>query len=121
MKLLLDEHVALAVASGLTAQTAVEAQTLQGWLGGALLRAADDLILSAAHTAGLTLVTYDQRTIPSLLRTWGERGIANGGVIFVNKRSIAPDDVGGLIRALARLIQELGDVDWENRIAFLRP
>jgi hypothetical protein len=121
MRLLLDEHIALAVAPALVSRAPIEVHTLHEWLGGQHLHAADDVILRAAHGAGLTLVTYDRRTIPDLLKEWGEQGIAHGGVIFVDERSIAQDDVGGLVRALMRLIGELGDVDWENRVVFLRP
>jgi hypothetical protein len=49
-----------------------------------------------------------------------EQRIAHGGIVFVDDRTIAQQDVGGLIRALLDLIATLGDSDWENRIAFLR-
>jgi hypothetical protein len=121
MKLLLDEHIALAVGPRVSAQTGIEAQSLQQWLGGQHLHADDEVILRAAHAAGLTLVTYDRRTIGPLLTTWGNQDIAHGGVIFIDERSIAQDDVGGVIRALVRLVGELGDVAWQNRVVFLRP
>lgn len=85
----------------------------------AYLQVTDDLILQAAHAAGWTLVTYDRRTIPQLLKTWGEQGIAHGGVVFVDERTIAQNEVGGLIRALAQLANRLGDVEWENRDVYL--
>jgi hypothetical protein len=41
--------------------------------------------IDAAARAGLTLVTYDQRTIPPLLVSLAEQGLSHGGVIFVNR------------------------------------
>ena len=118
MKLLLDEHVALAVARNLSAP-GVEAMALRDWHAGAYLQVADDVILQAAHAEGWILVTYDRRTIPHLLKTWGEQGIAHGGVVFVDERTIAQNDVGGLIRALAQLVNRLGDAEWESREVYL--
>jgi hypothetical protein len=69
---------------------------------------------------GWVLVTYEQKTILPLLKDWGEQSVAHGGIIFVDDRTIAEQDVGGLNRALLDLIELLGDVDWENRGAFLR-
>ena len=124
MKLLLDEHIAPAVARGLSgAGTAggadIVVAALRDWHGGAYLEASDTLLLQAALADGWTLVTYDLRTIPLLFKEWGEQGIAHGGVILVDERSIAQNDIGGLIRALARLVAALGDASWQNRIVYL--
>ncbi len=124
MKLLLDEHIAPAVARGLSDVGAagdanLVVAALREWQGGAYLEASDALILQAALVEGWTLVTYDLRTIPLLLREWGEQGIAHGGVILVDERAIAQNDIGGLIRALARLAATLGDARWQNRIVYL--
>lgn len=121
MKLLLDEHISPAVARGLSAahgELAVAA--LREWQAGAWLEAPDALLLQAAAADGWTLVTYDLRTIPPLLKEWGEQGIAHGGVILVDEqRSIAPSDFGGLIRALERLASALGEADWRDCVVFL--
>lgn len=63
---------------------------------------------------------YDLRTIPLLLKEWSEQGVAHGGVILVDERTIAPHDVGGLIRALHHVVQTLGDVSWADRVVFLQ-
>jgi hypothetical protein len=75
--------------------------------------------LREAATQGLTLVTYDRRTIPLLLKPWAEEGRQHGGV-FVDEKTISPADIGGLVWALTRLARETGNWDWTNRIYFLR-
>ncbi len=74
-----------------------------------------------AAVQGVTLVTYDRRTIPPLLKTWAEEGRTHGGVIFVDERIISPADSGGLALGLARLAMETGNWGWTNRVYFLRP
>ncbi|HEX8982639.1 MAG TPA: DUF5615 family PIN-like protein [Ktedonobacterales bacterium] len=118
MRLLLDEYISPAVARGLVAASVV-AIALRDWRSGAFLEVADDLIIQAAHTDGLTLVTYDLRTIPPLLKSWGEQGVEHGGVIFVDEHTIAQNDIGALIRALARLVAAEDAADWTNRIVYL--
>ena len=94
LKLLLDEHVARAVASGVR-------------------RRLPAIAIDA-------LVTYDRRTIPILLKGWAEQGLQHSGVIFVDERTIAPSDVGGLVRALAELCVAAGEWDWTDRVVFLK-
>jgi len=80
----------------------------------------DFCCLREAAAQGLILVTYDRRTIPPLLKTWAEEDRTHGGVIFVDEKTISPADIGGLVRALSRLVRETGNWDWTNRIYFLR-
>jgi len=81
---------------------------------------ADEQLLQEAAAQGLTLVTYDRKTIPPLLMMWAEAGRVHGGVIFVDQRTIPSSDFGGLIRALDQLRGETGPWDWTNRIIVLR-
>ena len=90
------------------------------WENGALLGQQDSACLELAAVEGLTLATYDRRTIPPLLKTWAEQGREHAGVIFADEKTIAPSDVGGLMRALISLVKEAGRWDWKNRICFLR-
>jgi hypothetical protein len=48
------------------------------------------------HTArlGLTLVTYDRRIIPPLLKIWAEAGREHGGAIFVDENAISSAHTG---------------------------
>jgi hypothetical protein len=121
LKLLLDEHISPDVANGLRRRNrAFEVRYLVEWENGRFLGQDDTACLREAATQGLTLVTYDRRTIPPLLKTWAEAGRAHGGVIFVDEKTISPADIGGLVWALTALIRETGDWDWTNRIYFLR-
>jgi predicted nuclease of predicted toxin-antitoxin system len=119
MRLLLDAHVSPAVARAVI-DDGIDIQTLQTWLGGEHRDASDDQIVTAAHADGRTLVTFDCRTIPELLKVWAETGRQHSGVILIDDRTIRQSDVGSLVRALRRLIQDSGDEPWMDRVVFLR-
>jgi uncharacterized protein DUF5615 len=121
LKFLLDEHISLAVAEGLRCHNRqVVVLSVAEWEDGEFLGEEDSACLSQAATQGLTLVTYDRRTIPLLLKTWGEEQRKHGGVIFVDDKTISPSDTGGLIRSLADLSRKTANWDWTDRICFLR-
>jgi hypothetical protein len=121
LKLLLDEHISPDVAKGLRRRNrAIEIRYMVEWEDGYFLGQEDSACLREAATQGLTLVTYDRRTIPPLLKTWAEEGRTHGGVVFVDEKTISPADIGGLVWALTRLARETGNWDWTNRIYFLR-
>jgi hypothetical protein len=90
------------------------------WESGNFLGKEDSVCLLEAAKQGLTLVTYDRRTIPPLLKIWAEEERSHGGVIFVDEKTISPADIGGLVRALIALAREAGDMDWTNQAYFLR-
>jgi hypothetical protein len=121
LKLLLDEHISPRVADGLRRPNrAIEIRYLVEWENGSFLGQDDHACLREAATQGFTLVTYDRRTIPPLLKTWAEEERAHGGVIFVDEKTIFPSDIGGLVWASTRLARETQNWDWTNRIYFLR-
>jgi len=121
LKLLLDEHISPDVANGLRRRNrAIDIRYMVEWEDGHFLGQEDSACLREAAAQGLTLVTYDRRTIPPLLKTWAEEDRTHGGVIFVDERTISPADIGGLVWALTRLARETGNWDWANRIFFLR-
>ena len=64
------------------------------------------MTLLEAAKQRLTLVTYDRRTIPPLLKSWAEAGRAHGGVTLVDDKTIAPSNIGALVWALAELIKK---------------
>jgi len=121
LKLLLDEHISPDVANGLRRLSrTIEVRCMVEWQNGYFLGQDDSTCLREAASQGLTLVTYDRRTIPPLLKTWAEEGRTHGGVVFVDEKTILPADLGGLVWALTRLARETGNWDWTNRIYFLR-
>ena len=95
--------------------------SLQAWRNGALLRAEDDIILTAALEEGLTLVTYDQRTIAPLVLQWATEGRDHAGIVFIDEKSIAQADIGGKVRALLSLWESGNALDWKNIVAYLKP
>lgn len=120
LKLLLDEHVALAVAVGLRRRhPSLIVVCLAEWQNGGFLGQPDSACLRQAAAQGLTLVTYDRRTIPPLLKAWGEEGQKHGGVVFVDEKTIPPADVGALVQALSNLFRKAAKWEWTNRICFL--
>jgi len=121
LKLLLDEHVSPRVAEGLRRRhRSLLAICMPEWEGSEFLGQSDFACLQHAATQGLTLVTYDRRTIPPLLKAWAEEERRHGGVIFVDEKTISPADTGGLLRALSKLSRNTAKWDWTNRVCFLR-
>ena len=120
LRLLLDEHLSPRIGIGLRrTNPMIEVHAISQWERGTFLGRADAELLAKAVAQGLTLVTYDCRTIPDLLIKWEEQGRPHGGVIFVDEKTLAPDDIGGLVRALASLSRDFGHLDWTDREMFL--
>jgi hypothetical protein len=120
---MLDEHISPDVAEGLRRHHKnknIHFVSVAEWENGRFLGLADDLLLQAAIAQKLTLVTYDLRTIPPLIKAWAEAGHDHSGIIFVDERTMRPSDFGGLIHALQTLYQEADKGDWLNRVCFLR-
>jgi hypothetical protein len=121
LKLLLDEHISPEVAKGVQRRNrSLVIHSMVWWESGNFLGEEDSACLLEAAKQRLTLVTYDRRTIPPLLKLWAEGGRSHGGVIFVDEKTISPADIGGLVRALISLAGATGQVDWANRVYFLR-
>ncbi len=121
LKLLLDEHISPEVAKGVQRRhRALIIHTMVQWEEGDFLGKEDAVCLLEAAKQDLTLVTYDRRTIPPLLKRWAEEERSHGGVIFVDEKTIAPSDIGGLVHALISLVTETKETDWTNRVYFLR-
>ena len=121
LKLLLDEHISHDVAAGLhRRRRSFVVHSLAQWEKGTLLGLDDSTLLEKAAAQGLTLLTYDRRTIPLLLKAWAQEGRNHGGVIFVDDTTLAPNDIGGLVRAILDLYGHAGRWDWTNRVCFLR-
>jgi hypothetical protein len=121
LKLLLDEHISPTVANGLRRRNRLLVVfCMAEWEEGEFLGQQDSACLQQAAAQGLTFVTYDRRTIPLVLKAWGEEEQKHGGVIFVDEKTISPSDTGGLVRALSDLSRKTARWDWTNRVCFLR-
>ena len=121
VKLLLDEHISPAVADGLRRRNrSLAVVCMAAWEKGEFLGQQDSVCLQQAAAQGLTLVTYDRRTFPPLLKVWAEEERKHGGVIFVDEKTISPADTGGLVRALGELARSSARWDWSNRVCFLQ-
>ncbi len=121
LTLLLDEHISPDVAEGFgRRQKKLSILCLAEWEGGQFLGTPDELILEAAAAQKLTLVTYDRKTFPPLLKVWVETGRDHGGVIFVDEKTITSSDIGGLVRALQEFANAHSDTDMANAVFFLR-
>jgi hypothetical protein len=117
LKLLLDEHISPAVAEGLRRRNRLlTVLCMVTWEQGEFLGQNDSVCLQQASARGLTLVTYDRRTVPPLLKVWAEEGRKHGGVIFVDEKTISPADTGGL----SELARTTARWDWSDRVCFLR-
>ena len=121
LKLLLDEHISPDVADGLRRRNrTLVVRYMVEWENGDFLGQDDCACLGEAAKQNLTFVTYDRRTIPPLLKAWGEEGRTHGGVVFVDEKTVSLTDIGGLVWALTKLLEETGKWDWTNRVSFLR-
>lgn len=117
---LLDENISPVVFEQLVRRYShIRVESVHRWQGGIWMGQTDENLLRAAWQAGLTLVTYDLKTIPALLSEMAAEGEVHAGVLFVDDASLRNSDFGGLIRALLAHWQQWSEEAWENRIAFL--
>jgi hypothetical protein len=121
LRLLTDEHVSPAVATAAKRRCpSIDVSCLRDWQDGQMMGAPNELVLEAARGDGLTLVSYDLRTLPPLLRRYAEQGIEHAGVVLVDDKTLGQTNVGGLARALCELWRAQHRLDWQNRVVFLR-
>jgi len=119
---LLDEHISPTVAEQLRTRNArIRVESVYRWQSGALAGQPDSALLRAAAAEGLTLVTYDLRTIPDLLRELAAEKESLCGVLFIDDATVRSNDYGGLVRSLLAHWEKHHEEDWTNRVAFLAP
>ena len=122
LSFLLDEQISPKVAEQINSKhPEISIFSIHSWQGGNFLGTSDEAILEAAKREQLTLITYDQKTIPPILVQWGQTSINHAGVIFIDYRSIPPSNFGGLTKAIVWLWKTQKDSIWQNRIIYLQP
>ena len=121
MNLLFDCHIAKATLGALRKLAPdIQVEHLAGWRSGAFLRASDADILAACQEEHRTFVTFDQKTIPDLLRQLAAEDRPHSGVIFGDDKTLKPDNPSAVAVSLAALAKEIGNADTSNMIRFLR-
>ena len=121
LKLLLDEHISPRIADGLCRRSPkLRVVCIRDWEDGRFLGEDDELLLAEAAEQGFSLVTYDLRTIPPILKLWAEEGRSHGGVILVDEKTISPANIGALVMALLEFAKETLRSDWRDRVVFLQ-
>jgi hypothetical protein len=122
LSLLLDEYISPVVAVQVQVKRPeVAIQSIYHWRGGVFASEDDDPLLSSAADEALTLVTYDQKTIPPVLNEIALIGRSHAGVVFVDNKTIASSDIGSLVSAIVALWEQCHAWDWVDRVVFLRP
>jgi predicted nuclease of predicted toxin-antitoxin system len=122
LSFLLDEQISPEIAIQIAKKRLyIPIFTIHTWHKGNYLGIADEIILKAAAAEQLTLITYDQKTIPPILSEWGQANIHHAGVIFIDYRSIPPNNFGKLIRAIIWLWDNENKANWRDRIIYLQP
>jgi hypothetical protein len=98
----------------------VRIASVHQWHDGDFMHTDDDIILEAAYQEQTTLVTFDQSTIRPVLKDWGEHRRSHGGVIFIDDKSIAQSDYGGLVAALLKVWTQMREADFTDVVLFLQ-
>jgi hypothetical protein len=120
LRLLLDEHISGVVAEQVRAHRSdIPIESVHAWRAGAFRGRHDPDLLRAARDEAWTLVTYDQNTIPPLFYEFIQAGEDHAGVLFIDDRTVRPDDFGLLVRSLVAFWDAHGQADWTNRVMYL--
>ncbi len=120
LSLLLDEHIPPRVALKLVARhPEMVVHSVSIWLAGTYLGAPDWELILAATASGLTLVTYDQRTLVPLVKLLADHGLSHSGIVLIDERTVHPASIGDLVRALEQLWDRDRDLDWTDRVIYL--
>src|SRR5260370_24384932 len=104
LRFLTDEHISPVVAEQAVRKCpGIKITAIHDWRDGWFLGTQDPVFLPEAAKDGLTLVSYDPRTLRPLLKSWSEAGQHHAARVFLDAKTIVPQDFGGLIEALIHL------------------
>lgn len=119
---LLDEQISHVVMEQLRQKRPeIRIESVLRWQDAELRGKSDEMVLRAAQEDKLTLVTYDLKTILPLALQWATEERDHAGIVLIDDRSIAQEDVGGKVLALLSLWEREKERDWTNIIAYLKP
>ena len=119
---LLDEQISHVVAEQVRRKRGdIRIESVLRWRDGDLRGREDILVLAAAHEEGLSLVTYDQKTIPQILMDLAMSDGHHSGVIFVDRNTIQSNNVGLLTQALIAFHDQYQSRAWSDIVMFLSP
>jgi hypothetical protein len=122
VRLLLDCHISKGTIKILRAKAPfLSAEHLADWRAGAFLRATDEDILTLCHEERRTLVTFDLRTIPDLLREWAAEDRPHSGVIFGDEKTVRPTSPAAVATLVAEVAREHQNTGMLNKVRFLQP
>ena len=120
LRLLLDENLSDVVAEQVRLHRKdIPIESVHTWRQGAFRGKRDPDLLRAAHEEAWTLVTYDQNTIPPLFYEFIQAGEDHAGVVFIDDRTIRPDEFGLLVRSLIAFWDVHGQRNWTNQVMYL--
>jgi hypothetical protein len=120
LNLLLDEQISPVIAEQVMRhRPGRSVQSVHRWGDGAFLGASDRELLHACSDQGLTLVTYDLKTVPIALSEFGAKGLLHGGAVLIDNRSVPNNAFGPLTRSIVRFLDAFGDSDGRGCVYFL--
>jgi hypothetical protein len=120
LHLLLDENISYVIAEEVKRHhPEIVIESVHQWRDGKFLSQKDENLLLAAASEELTLVTYDQNTIPLIVSRLYEEGQHHAGVIFIDDHTVANDDFGLLIRSIVSFWKRFQSQDWQDRVQYL--
>ena len=122
LRLLLDEHISSKVVLGLKRQLPLaDVECILTWQDGVHLGSPDDVILINALRDWRVVVTYDLATMPSVIQSMASNHGQHPGVLFIDTKTLRPNDIGGLVRALQSFVMmHAGSEHLNNEVHFLR-
>lgn len=106
MRLLLDEHISPDVAEGLRGRGHDAVSVIE--IG--RRTEDDDVLWRKAIEAGRAMVTYNRDDFIALAAESFQNNEPHPGLIVISPKTIPPSDIGGLVRALERLLTSGEDI-----------
>ena len=119
LRLMLDENISPIVAEQIRQKHPdIVIESVNTWHGGAYTGTPDTDLIAALDAEEWLLVTYDTQILaeqPFLF----DVNMTYSGILFIDHHTIAPNDFGGLVRALISFWEINKEQEWKNIIGFL--